>query len=300
MNARTDIVNLELLKQCGVTLHIRREDLLFPELSGNKYRKLKYNLEVARKMGHTRLLTFGGAFSNHIHASAAAGKLFGFQTVGFIRGDELSRIPLNPTLEDARKAGMELVFLPRSQYDLRNTSEFQEQLLSQYGPGYIVPEGGTNALAVKGCSEILQSGDASYDFICCAVGTGGTLAGLVHASGNHQQVTGYSALKAADLEKELEGFIPRGNWQLRQTAHFGGYARITPDLVAFINDFKRRTGIPLDPVYTGKMIFGILEDIRNQHIPSGSRVLALHTGGLQGIRGMNQQLAKKTLPLLEL
>jgi 1-aminocyclopropane-1-carboxylate deaminase len=300
MLARTDTINLELLKQHGVTLHIRREDLLFPELSGNKYRKLKYNLEVARKMGHTRILTFGGAFSNHIHALAAAGKIFGFETVGFIRGDELSESPLNPTLEDAQNAGMHHIFLKRSAYALRNKPEFQEQLLSQYGPGYIVPEGGTNALAVNGCAEMLQSADSNYDYICCAVGTGGTLGGLVQAAGNHQQVIGYSALKAADLEMELQAFIPRGNWQLRQTAHFGGYARVTEDLVVFINDFKHKTGISLDPVYTGKMIFGILEDVKNQRIPSGSRVLAMHTGGLQGIRGMNQQLAKKALPLLEL
>lgn len=300
MLARTDTIDLELLKQHGITLHIRREDLLFPELSGNKYRKLKYNLEAAKKAGHTRILTFGGAFSNHIHATAAAGKIFGFETVGFIRGDELSESPPNPTLEDAQKAGMHLVFLKRSAYALRNNPEFQEQLLSQYGPGYVVPEGGTNALAVNGCAEMLQSEDSSYDYICCAVGTGGTLGGLVQAAGNHQQVIGYSALKAADLEKELQAFIPKGNWQFRQTAHFGGYARVTEDLVVFINDFKHKTGISLDPVYTGKMIFGILEDVKNQRIPSGSRVLAMHTGGLQGIRGMNQQLAKKALPLLEL
>ena len=300
MKARTDIVHLEWLKQPGVTLAIRREDLLFPELSGNKFRKLRLNLEAAKNLGYHRLLTFGGALSNHIHATAAAGKLFGFETLGFIRGDELAKSSLNPTLQDARRAGMQLIFLPRSQYALRNNSDFQERLLRGYGPGYLLPEGGTNALAVAGCTEILQSGDSGYDQICCAVGTGGTLGGLVRASAKHQQVIGYSVLKGAGLKKELQAFIPEGHWQLRQTAHFGGYGKVTPELVAFINDFKQKTGIPLDPVYTGKMMLALLEDIRTGRVPAGSRVLAIHTGGLQGIRGMNQQLAKKTLPLLEL
>ena len=300
MIARTDTLNLEMLTKHGVYLDLRREDLLFPFLSGNKYRKLRYNLQEAERLGLRRLLTFGGAFSNHIHAVADAGKLFDLETVGFIRGEELANRPLNPTLQDARDAGMHLVFLSRTDYDRRHERDFQDALLKEFGYGYLLPEGGTNALAISGCSEILQPEDKDYDLITCAVGTGGTLAGLVKSAHRHQSVLGYPVLKAPAFKQELNVFIPPGNWELSATAHFGGYGKVTSELIQFINAFKRQTGIPLDPVYTGKMMCALLEDIRAGRVAKGSRVLAIHTGGLQGIRGMNLQLAKKALPLLEL
>lgn len=300
MKARTDAIDLPMLREKGVSLFLRREDLLFPQLSGNKYRKLKYNLEEARRLGHRRLLTFGGAYSNHIHATAAAGPLYGFETVGLIRGEELAGRPLNPTLEDARMAGMELVFLSRAAYARRAEAEFQAACLERYGPAYLLPEGGTNDLAVRGCAEILQPEDEQYDLICCPVGTGGTLAGLVRGAAPHQQVLGYPALKAEGLKAQLASLIPGDRWALSGHSHFGGYGRVTAGLVAFINDFREQTGIALDPVYTGKMMHAILGEVGSGRIAPGSTVLAIHTGGLQGIRGMNLELRKKNLPLLQL
>ncbi|MFM1879220.1 MAG: hypothetical protein RLZZ241_2086 [Bacteroidota bacterium] len=300
MKARTDQINLPLLSEYGVELYLRREDLLYPALSGNKYRKLKFNLKEAKRLGFSRLLTFGGAFSNHIHATAAAGKLFGFETVGFIRGDELAGKDLNPTLQDAQNTGMQLVFLSRSDYERRHSIEFQDELLQSFGPGYLIPEGGTNDFAIAGCAEIRQPEDEGFNLICCAVGTGGTLAGLVRSSNKNQQVWGYMALKGEGFYHQLKPLIPQQNWKLVDRYHFGGYARVTRELIAFINEFKQQTNVALDPIYTGKLLFGMLQDVQNLRIPPNSRVLAIHTGGLQGIRGVNQQLAKKTLPLLEL
>lgn len=300
MKARTDAIDLPILREKGVSLFLRREDLLFPQLSGNKFRKLKYNLEEARRLGHRRLITYGGAYSNHIHATAAAGAIYGFETLGLIRGDELAGQPLNPTLEDARRAGMELVFLSRADYSRRGERDFQDFCLERYGPGYLLPEGGTNDLAVQGCAEILQPEDARFDLLCCPVGTGGTLAGLVRGATAHQRVRGYPALRADGLSVQLASWIPGDRWTLSDHSHFGGYGRVTPALVAFINEFKELTGIALDPVYTGKMMYALLDDVASGRIAPGSAVLAIHTGGLQGIRGMNLELRKKNLPLLQL
>lgn len=298
--ARTDRVDLPVLREQGVRLFMRREDLLFPQLSGNKFRKLKYNLAAAREQGFQRLITFGGAYSNHIHATAAAGRLYGFETVGLIRGDELAGKPLNPTLEDARQAGMQLVFLSRADYARRGQPDFRETCLSRFGPAYLLPEGGTNELAIQGCAEMLEPGDAQFDFLCCAVGTGGTLAGLVRGAVPGQRVLGYPALKAGGLGAELLKFIPGENWELSNHSHGGGYGKVTPELIAFINGFRAQTGIPLDAVYTGKMMLALLEDVQSGRIPSGASVLAIHTGGLQGNRGVNLELRKKNLPLLQL
>ena len=300
MEAITVAVQLPVLRAQNVTLHVKREDLLFPNLSGNKYRKLKYNLEAAKAGGHKTLITFGGAFSNHLHATAAAGKQYGFRTIGLVRGEELREKPLNPTLAQAHQWGMKLFFLNRKEYRLKSDPDFLKTLMETYGPAYLIPEGGTNDLAVRGCSEILTLADRDFTHICCPVGTGGTLAGLARSVQPGQRILGYPALKAPDLQKELRTWIFANNWELVRDYHFGGYGKINPELIGFINDFKGKTGIPLDPVYTGKMLFGILEDLRRGRLGSGSRVLAIHTGGLQGIAGMNMQLKKKNLPLLHL
>jgi 1-aminocyclopropane-1-carboxylate deaminase len=246
------------------------------------------------------LVTFGGAFSNHLHAAAAAGKLYGLKTIGFVRGEELADQPLNPTLSQARDFGMKLKFISREQYRLKTSPDFLQAIERQYGPSYILPEGGTNDMAIRGCMEILGEGDAKYSHICCSVGTGGTLAGIVKASYPHQRIQGYPALRASGLAKEIGPWIPEDNWELISDYHFGGYAKIDRSLIDFINEFRELTGVPLDPVYTGKMIYGILEEIRRGCIPEGSHVLAIHTGGLQGIAGMNMRLRKKNLPLLYL
>lgn len=296
--ARTDPVRWPGLDATGVRLSLRREDLLFPQLSGNKFRKLHHNLAAARKAGAETLLTFGGAYSNHIHATAEAGRYFGLRTIGLIRGEELAGAPLNPTLMDARQRGMQLEFISREAYRRRGEPGFQDELQERFGPFWLLPEGGTNALAVKGCSEILREEDSRYDLFCCPVGTGGTLAGLV-ASG-YGEVWGYPVVKAAGDYPGLRLIRAGGAWKFREGYAFGGYARVPEALVQFIRAFHKHNGVALDAVYTGKMLFGVLQDILQGAIPSGSQVLAIHTGGLQGNRGMNAKLTKKGLPLLPL
>ncbi|MBT8321327.1 MAG: pyridoxal-phosphate dependent enzyme [Eudoraea sp.] len=297
----TQEILLPELKEKKVRLFVRREDTIHPLLSGNKYRKLKYNLEAAKEGGYQRLITFGGAFSNHITATAFAGKEKGFATVGIIRGDELKDSwQLNPTLALANELGMQFKFVSREAYRTKNDADFTEQLLEEYGAAYILPEGGTNTLAIKGCQEILSQEDAHFDVICSSVGTGGTLAGLINASFPNQHILGFPALKGDFLQKDICSFVEKTNWELITAYHFGGYAKVSEALITFINDFKKGTGILLDPVYTGKMMFGILDQIRSGSFKEGTRILAIHTGGLQGIHGMNEYLKKKELPVIEL
>ncbi|MEC3905405.1 pyridoxal-phosphate dependent enzyme [Tamlana sp. 2201CG12-4] len=283
----------------GIELYVKREDKIHPFVSGNKYRKLKYNLEEAKSLGHDTLLTFGGAFSNHIAAVAAAGKIFGFKTIGIIRGDELrAKVADNETLRFAKANGMRFEFVSRVVYRKKSDAVFLKDLKAFFGNFYLVPEGGTNALAVRGCEEILNTEDQGFDYVCSAVGTGGTISGLINCSKPGQQVFGFPALKGDFLKNDISKFAKQTNWDLITNYHFGGYAKINEDLVMFINQFKADYNIPLDPVYTGKMMFGIFDLIKKEFFPKKSKVLAIHTGGLQGIGGMNSVLKKKNLPLI--
>lgn len=289
---------IPLLKD-GISLYIKREDLIHPFVSGNKYRKLKYNLLQAKAEGKTKLLTFGGAFSNHIAAVAAAGKEGGFQTIGIIRGDELrSEIDTNPTLSFAKQCGMQFDFISREKYRTKETLAFIEELKEAYGDFYLLPEGGTNALAIKGCGEILTEKEASFTHVCCAVGTGGTIAGIINAVGPNQKIIGFPALKGSFLSDDIRKFVNSNCWELIHEYHFGGYGKINEALIRFINGFYEETAIPLDPVYTGKMIYGLFDLIEKGYFPKGSKILAIHTGGIQGIEGMNQKLKNKNLPLI--
>ena len=285
----------------GIELYILREDLIHPEISGNKFRKLKYNLLEFSKGNYDRILTFGGAYSNHISAVAAAGKEFGFQTIGIIRGDELAaEINKNPTLRFAKKCGMQFKFISRENFRQKSDPAFHESLKTEFGNVYILPEGGTNEWAVKGCGEILGSHTSRFDFICCPVGTGGTLAGIINSSGNHQQILGFPALKDSGyLKNEIKHFVKRSNWGLVPQFHFGGYGKISEELIIFTNSFKKEFGVPLDPVYTAKMMFGISELIKEGFFPKASKVLAVHTGGLQGIEGMNEKLKRKNKTIIK-
>ncbi|WP_333877678.1 1-aminocyclopropane-1-carboxylate deaminase/D-cysteine desulfhydrase [Flavobacterium sp.] len=277
-----------------VTLFFKREDLLHPYISGNKYRKLKYNLAQAQQEQHDTLLTFGGAFSNHILATAAAGADYGFKTIGIIRGEELaSQIEDNPTLQQARDFGMVFEFVTRDEYRRKETPEFKAYLQTKYGCFYRLPEGGSNALAVQGCEEILTEEDAVFDYICCSVGTGGTLSGLINCSKSSQQVLGFSALKGDFLQEDIRKFAKHQHWELVTDYHFGGYGKVSEELIQFINCFYQKYRIPLDPIYTGKMVFGVFDFIRKGKFPKNSRILMIHTGGLQGIAGMNKKLKKK-------
>jgi 1-aminocyclopropane-1-carboxylate deaminase len=278
----------------NITLYIKREDLLHPHISGNKYRKLKYNLAQAKKEHENTLLTFGGAFSNHILAVAAAGKEFGFKTIGIIRGEELKdKIAENPTLRKAQDYGMIFEFVTREFYRDKDNAVFIAQLKDKFGGFYLIPEGGTNELAVKGCAEILNNEDEKFDYICCAVGTGGTISGLINCSKNGQQVLGFPALKGEFLQEDICRFVANSNWKLITDYHFGGYGKVSEELIRFINEFYQKYKMPLDPIYTGKMAFGVMDLIERNYFPKDSKILMIHTGGLQGIAGMNKVLKEK-------
>ena len=281
------------------TVYLKREDLIHPIVSGNKFRKLKYNLIEAKANQHTKLLTFGGAFSNHIAAAAFAAKENGFESIGIIRGEELrEKIAENPTLQFAQDCGMQFEFVSREQYRLKSELQFIEELKRKFGSFYHLPEGGTNDLAIKGCEEILTSSDSQFDYICCAVGTGGTISGIINSTQLHQKVLGFPALKGDFLKDEIRNFAKNNRWDLINSYHFGGYGKVDANLIAFINSFYEKTNVPLDPIYTGKLFYGVIDLINNNYFPEGSKILVIHTGGIQGIHGMNIKLKNKKLPLI--
>jgi 1-aminocyclopropane-1-carboxylate deaminase len=282
------------IENTNVSLYIKREDLLHPYVSGNKFRKLKYNLVQAKRENKQTLLTFGGAFSNHILAVAAAGKVQGYKTIGIIRGEELKyKIAENPTLKKAQDLGMVFDFVGREIFREKSSPKFIHQLEEKFEDFYLIPEGGTNDLAVKGCEEILTVTDEKFDYICCAVGTGGTISGLINCSKSSQQVMGFPALKGDFLREDICKFVSKSNWDLITSYHFGGYAKVSEELILFINEFYQKHKVPLDPIYTGKMLFGVMDLINKNYFPENSKILVIHTGGLQGITGMNNLLKQK-------
>ncbi len=281
----------------SLTIAIKREDLIHPFVSGNKYRKLKYNLLQAKSEQKESILTFGGAYSNHIAAVAFAGKENNFKTIGIIRGEELEiKIEDNPTLKFAQENGMQFEFISREEYKYKAEFSYLEKLKSKYGDFYLIPEGGTNDLAVKGCEEILTDDDSKYDFICTCVGTAGTIAGIINSAQPHQKIIGFSALKGVVFDKEIHKFAPnKKNWEIITNYHFGGYGKNTTELIAFINDFYHKYKIPLDPIYTGKLLFGVIDLISKNYFPENSKILVIHTGGIQGVEGMNIKLKRQNL-----
>ena len=289
------------LDNSTITLAIKREDLLHPHISGNKYRKLKYNLIQAKEENKDTLLTFGGAFSNHIAALAYAGKLHNFKTIGVIRGDELeSKINENPTLKFAQECGMKFKFETREKYRFKEDSDYIMSLRNKFGDFYLVPEGGTNELAIKGCLEILNEDDTDFDYICCAMGTSGTISGIIKSAKTNQTILGFPSLKGTFFDKEIHKFAPNcSNWKIINDYNFEGYGKVTPELVDFLNKFYSKHKIPLDPIYTGKMVFGVIDLIKKNYFPKNSKILVIHTGGLQGIEGMNLKLKAKNLPQIE-
>jgi 1-aminocyclopropane-1-carboxylate deaminase len=261
-----------------------------PELGGNKWRKLKYNLEAAQQQNHDTLLTFGGAYSNHIYATAAAGKRLGYQTIGIIRGEQYTE--LNPTLQFASDCGMRLEYVDRETYRQKTSQDFIDKLHKKYGQFFLLPEGGSNVLALKGCAEIINEIDTPFDAVCVACGTGATLAGLISGLSNKQQALGFAVLKGADfLSTDIKSLLLQANinttcsWQVNTAYHFGGYAKTKPALWDFIESFKQDFDIKLDAVYTGKMFYGLFDLIKNGYFEAGTRIVAIHTGGLQGNLG---------------
>jgi 1-aminocyclopropane-1-carboxylate deaminase/D-cysteine desulfhydrase-like pyridoxal-dependent ACC family enzyme len=283
-------LHVELLKEKGVELWLKRDDLLHPEVQGNKWRKLKYNLINAKDKGMEQLLTFGGPFSNHVYATAAAANLYGFKSIGIIRGYESAT--LSPTLAFAQSKGMQLVFLDKTQYREQESDVFFKEWENHFGPFVVIPEGGTNLSAIPGVAEVVKEIDIDFDFLCTACGTGGTIAGLLAQLNNQKQVLGFSALKGdGDLAQKVDQLVLDytgsrfNNYVIRNVFHFGGYAKITSELMQFIQSFKQKTGVLLDPVYTGKMMYGIFDLIRKDYFQRGTCIVALHTGGLQGWSG---------------
>jgi 1-aminocyclopropane-1-carboxylate deaminase len=271
------------LSGAGLRLFLKRDDLINPEIPGNKWRKLKHNLEAARCQGYDTLLTFGGAHSNHIRATAAAGRIFGFGTVGMIRGEE--HLPLNPSLARAVNHGMRLGYLDRATYREKMRPDVIDRLRRQFGRFYLLPEGGSNALAVRGCAEVPGEIGRQFDVICCACGTGGTLAGIAAGLSGGQRALGFSALKAGEflsgdvdaLQREAYG---RGfkDWSIEYGFHFGGFAKRKPALDQFIVDFENRHGLTLDWVYVAKMMYGIYDLAARGIFRPGSVMVAVITG----------------------
>lgn len=279
-----------LLRDKRLRLSIKRDDLIHPHLQGNKWRKLRYNLESARQQEHKRLLTFGGAWSNHIHATAAAGHYFGFETIGIIRGE--AGHGLTPTLQDAQAWGMQLNFIARDVYRKKHEAGFIEQLRRDFGDFYLIPEGGCNTAGMQGCEQIIEELPQHYDVVCVDCGTGATMAGIVNAACPASQVLGFAVLKNATfLYQDIQALINRDDiemnhhWRLVLNYHFGGYAKTTQALIDFIHRFKHEHGIQLEPVYSAKMFYGLFELIEQDYFNAGAHILAVHSGGLQGLRG---------------
>lgn len=276
-----------------IKVWIKREDQNHPKVQGNKWHKLKLNLLEAQSQNKTALLTFGGAYSNHIAATAYAANETGLQSIGFIRGDELenNRQNWSHTLKTAHENGMELVFLSRKEYRQRSDEAFLNTLQTQYPHAYILPEGGSNALAVAGFESLmndLQQQCPQWTHLYTAVGTGGTLAGLVKYAppAANRKILGVAALKQADyLLAQIQAWIDDSNvvdWELLTQYHDGGYGKLSDNLRQFKHRFETDFQVPLDPVYTIKMLNAFYLQLQHGEIPAGSNVILLHTGGLQG------------------
>jgi 1-aminocyclopropane-1-carboxylate deaminase len=283
-------INDSVIAKHNVNLYILRTDMNHPFISGNKLFKLKYNLEEAEKQNRDHLLTFGGAYSNHIAATAAAGKEYGFKTIGIIRGDKTEK--LNPTLQFAADQGMKLYYVPRLEYKNKDTNDFIKHLNFQFPDSYIIPEGGANIFGIMGCKEITNLIKIPYDVIACACGTGTTLAGIVLSMENEQKAIGFQVLKGEDyIKTEVESWLlkcgksGKDNWIINEGYSFGGYAKRSVELIEFIETFEKTNKIPLDFIYTGKMMFGIYDLIKKNHFKAGETIIAVHTGGLQGNAG---------------
>ena len=286
-----------LIQKSRINLFVLRTDLNHPTISGNKWHKLKYNLVEIKQKGIDTLLTFGGAYSNHIYAVASTGKLSNLKTIGVIRGEEYN--PLNPTLAFAKENGMLLHYVNRKTYRERKNLEFIQSLREKFGEFYLLPEGGTNLLALNGCSEIVNSINVNYDLICCACGTGGTLAGIIAGLNGSKKALGFSVLKGADfLKTDVEHLIydysgkNYTNWLINQNYHFGGYAKTNGELLKFVLRFREINKIPIEPIYTGKMFYGIYKLAEENYFEKGETIVAIHSGGLQGLAGLNDRIRK--------
>lgn len=300
----TSNVQVPLPSNAGsLSIDIRREDLVHPTIGGNKWRKLKYNIEQAKLRGNNTILTFGGAFSNHIAATALAGKEAGFKTIGVIRGEE--HLPLNPTLNHAASCGMTFHYLERSKYKEKDSFEVKEELCDALGGHYMIPEGGSNYYGLNGCMEILTKEDQQYTHILCPAGTGCTAAGIAITLKPHQKLLVFPALKGGDfIRKEMIKFIEMidpdpefvgeimDRVEIISDYHFGGYAKTTDELIHFLRAFYQEHKIKWDAIYNGKMTYGVMDLINKGRFNKSDRLLLIHTGGLQGLEGIEQRIGE--------
>ena len=283
---------LPVFTEKQLSVFVIRTDLVHPQISGNKWYKLKYNLREAQRQGAPRIISFGGAYSNHIHALAYSAKVLGIASVGVIRGEEVD----NPTLADARNWGMQLRFVDRASYRQRYSPSWLAALKQEIGPGFIIPEGGSNAFALQGVAELVPDACGqipSLDYLLCACGTGGTLAGLISAAPGSIKVEGYPVLKGAGfLYTDIQALLDsasvdvRCEWVLDQNAHYGGYGKINAEHRAKWKELEQECQIPLDPVYTSKMLRRFIEKVHQNAYPAGATIALIHTGGLQGRRSV--------------
>ncbi|MGE8528041.1 1-aminocyclopropane-1-carboxylate deaminase/D-cysteine desulfhydrase [Chryseobacterium rhizosphaerae] len=288
----------EIFTDKKVSLFIKREDLIHPQVSGNKYWKLFYNINkyLEKNPENPYVITFGGAFSNHISAVSAAGNMAGIPTLGIIRGEELqNKWRDNPTLVFAKRNGMNLKFVTREEY--RHKEKLTEFLQQEFPDALIVPEGGTNEEAVEGIKMMLNEQTKDFDYLCTAVGTGGTIAGISRFCEENQNVIGFKVVDDTSLEKKIGELTLKHNFNLIDSS-FGGYGKINDENIRFINDFKEKYNIPLEPIYTGKMMQRVFELMEQDYFPENSRILCFHTGGLQGIEGANLLLEKQNRNLI--
>ncbi|TAF46899.1 MAG: 1-aminocyclopropane-1-carboxylate deaminase/D-cysteine desulfhydrase [Sphingobacteriales bacterium] len=276
------------LGDCGINIFFKRDDVIHPFISGNKWRKLKHHLINAQQKAKAHIVTFGGAYSNHLLATAAAGAKFNFKTTAFVRGENVT----NEVLSICKVFGMQLIFVDRESY--KNKSELFRHYFANDTLAYFVDEGGLGAYAELGCREIISELKNHYDYIFCSVGTGTTLAGIINASNQQQlntQIHGVSALKNGNfLKSDINKLLTQ---PLKYTLHteydFGGYAKTKPELIYFIKDFSSATGILIDPVYTAKTLYAILDLASKNYFTTGANILMVHTGGLFGLLGMKQK-----------
>lgn len=279
----------------GVEVFIKRDDLIHPIISGNKWRKLKYNLHAAQELGKQQIISFGGAFSNHIHALAYACKQHNLNAIGIIRGEE--QYQHNFTLSWAKHWGMELRFVNRLTYKNRNDAEYIDQLEVEFPNAFIVPEGGSNQLALPGMGEVITelNEQGEYDYLLTPVGSGGTIAGLIKADNNQHKILGIAVLKQQGyLADEVNDLLGNDaghfhNWQILNKFHRGGYGKYKPEDAAQILQFSQITEIPLEPVYSGKMVLALLDLLEQGYFEAGAKIMLLHTGGLQGLGGMAER-----------
>ena len=289
-------LELPIFEEKQLKVWVKRDDLIHPEISGNKWRKLKHNIQKYKNGNYKALLTFGGAYSNHILATAKVGFDFGIHTIGIIRGEE--HLPLNPTLKKSTELGMEIQYVSRSDYKEKHTEDYKEKLKKEFGNVFIVPEGGGNVEGVLGCKDIVMEIEQDFDYILTDCGTGTTLAGIGLALKEHQKVIGIPVLKGggfienevrnfyAQIEK-AELFLPQ--IELETAYHFGGYAKHKPELLSFMRSFYEQTNVKTDPVYTGKLFYGFMDLVQKNRFPPHSKIVVVHTGGLQGIEGFEKR-----------